>query len=53
MQFATSAQGANYQQEWGEYGYEDTVNYNNASGNFAPDGKLDAVNYNNVSSQKT
>ncbi len=50
-QFATAAQGANYQQEWGEYGYEDTVNYANAGGNFAPDGVLDAPNYNNVSAE--
>jgi Tfp pilus assembly protein PilX len=49
MQFATAAQGANYQGQWGEYGYEDTVNYSNSGANFAPDGKLDAVNYNGVS----
>ena len=48
-QFATSAQGANYQQEWGEYGYEDTVNYSNSGASFAPDGHLDPLNYNNVS----
>jgi len=47
-QFATSAQGANYQQQWGEYGYEDTINYANAGNNFAPDGALDPLNYNNV-----
>ena len=51
MQFATAAQGANYQSQWGEYGYEDTVNYANAGANFAPDGKLDAVNYNGVSAE--
>ncbi|MGA7751264.1 MAG: hypothetical protein WCB05_00480 [Candidatus Sulfotelmatobacter sp.] len=51
MQFATSAQGANYQTYWGEYGYEDTVNYANASNSFAPDGKLDPVNYNGVSAE--
>jgi hypothetical protein len=50
-QFATVAQGPNYQQEWGEYGYEDTVNYANAGGNFAPDGALDPPNYNNVSAE--
>ena len=50
-QFATAAQGANYQGEWGEYGYEDTVNYANAGGNFSPDGVLDAVNYNGVSAE--
>jgi Tfp pilus assembly protein PilX len=49
MQFATAAQGANYQGQWGEYGYEDTVNYSNAGGAFAPDGRLDGVNYNGVS----
>lgn len=49
MQFATSAQGANYQQYWGEYGYEDVVNYANAGNSFAPDGVLDPLNYNGVS----
>jgi Tfp pilus assembly protein PilX len=51
MQFATTAQGANYQQQWGEFGYEDTVNYANAGNNFAPDGTLDPVNYNGVSAE--
>jgi len=51
MQFATSTQGSNYQSQWGEYGFEDTVNYANAAGNFAPDGKLDPVNYNGVSAE--
>jgi len=51
MQFATAAQGANYQQQWGEYGYEDTVNYHNAGAGFAPDGALDPVNYNGVSAE--
>jgi hypothetical protein len=36
---------------WGEYGYEDTVNYANAGNNFAPDGKLDGTNYNGVSDE--
>jgi len=48
-QFATATQGANYQNEWGEYGFEDTVNFANAGGNFAPDGALDPLNYNGVS----
>jgi hypothetical protein len=51
MQFATGAQGANYKTQWGEYGYEDTVNYSNAGANFNPDGKLDPVNYNGVSAE--
>jgi len=51
MQFATALQGANYQGQWGEYGYEDTVNYNNAGNKFAPDGVLDPVNYNGVSAE--
>ena len=51
MRFATGAQGPNYQSEWGEYGYEDTVNYHNAGSNFAPDGALDPVNYNGVSAE--
>ncbi len=50
-QFATVAQGANYQQYWGEYGYEDTVNYANAGGSFAPDGALDPPNYNGISAE--
>jgi hypothetical protein len=50
-QFATTAQGANYQQYWGEYGFEDSVNYANAGNNFAPDGMLDPVNYNGVSDE--
>jgi hypothetical protein len=49
MQFATVAQGANYQTYWGEYGYEDSVNYSNAGNNFAPDKTLDANNYNGIS----
>lgn len=49
MQFATTAQGANYQYEWGEYGFEDTINYANLSGNLMPNGTLDPVNYNGVS----
>jgi hypothetical protein len=49
MQFATAVQGANYQYEWGEYGFEDTVNYANLSNNLKPDGGLDPVNYNGVS----
>ena len=33
----------------GEYGFEDTVNYVNASSKFAPDNKLEPNNYNGVS----
>ena len=33
----------------GEYGFEDSVNYANAAGAFAPDGKLEPNNYNGVS----
>jgi Tfp pilus assembly protein PilX len=36
---------------WGEYGFEDTVNYANAGGKFAPDGVLDGANYNGVSDE--
>jgi len=35
----------------GEYGFEDTVNYANAGGAFAPDGKLEPNNYNGVSAE--
>jgi hypothetical protein len=51
MQFATAAQGANYKTQWGEFGYEDTVNYANAGAGFKPDGRLDAANYNGVSAE--
>lgn len=51
MQFATSTQGANYQQYWGEYGFEDSVNYANAGAAFAPDGALDPANYNGISAE--
>jgi hypothetical protein len=49
MQFATSTQGVNYQYQWGEYGFEDTVNYANLTNQLKPDGVLDPVNYNGVS----
>jgi hypothetical protein len=45
MQFVAS--GNSWQ--WGEYGFEDTVNYANAGNSFKPDGKLDPNNYNGVS----
>ncbi|MFZ0318741.1 MAG: hypothetical protein WAL56_06420 [Candidatus Sulfotelmatobacter sp.] len=48
MQFATPTTPEN---QWGEYGYEDTVNYANAGNNFKPDGALDPVNYNGVSAE--
>lgn len=48
LQFANAA--SPYSQ-WGEYGYEDTVNYANAGSAFKPDGKLDPVNYNGVSAE--
>jgi Tfp pilus assembly protein PilX len=51
MQFATSAQGPNYQQYWGEYGFEDSVNYQNSGAHFAPDGALDPLNYNGISAE--
>ncbi len=35
--------------QWGEYGYEDTVNYAKSASSFKPDGALDALNYNGVS----
>jgi Tfp pilus assembly protein PilX len=46
MQFASATTPEN---QWGEYGFEDTVNYANAGSSFKPDGKLDPVNYNGVS----
>jgi Tfp pilus assembly protein PilX len=50
MQFTTQANQTTYGM-WGEYGYEDTVNYANATNNFAPDGNLDPNNYNGVSAE--
>ena len=50
-QFATTANCPTANLCWGEYGFEDTVNYANAGANFAPDGVLDAVNYNGVSAE--
>ncbi len=49
MQFATSTQGANYAYLYGEYGFEDTVNYANLTNDLKPDGALDPANYNGVS----
>ena len=46
MQFAPEAAP---QYQWGEYGFEDTVNFSNMSNKQAPDGHLDPVNYNGVS----
>jgi Tfp pilus assembly protein PilX len=46
MQFAPEAAP---QYQWGEYGFEDTVNFSNMGSKQAPDGKLDPVNYNGVS----
>jgi len=50
-QFATAVNCPTPSLCWGEFGYEDTVNYANAGNNFAPDGKLDPVNYNGVSDE--
>lgn len=49
MQFATATQGGNYATFYGEYGFEDTVNYLNSGSNFMPDGRLDSTNYNGIS----
>jgi len=50
-QFATTTICGVPWQCWGEYGFEDTVNYANAGANFAPDGILDPVNYNGISAE--
>jgi Tfp pilus assembly protein PilX len=48
MQFTNPGLGTNPYNQWGEYGYEDTVNY--AAGSpFKPNGSLEPVNYNGVS----
>jgi hypothetical protein len=49
MQFATSCGSISCQWQYGEYGYEDTVNYVNSSNKFAPNGALEPNNYNLVS----
>lgn len=49
MQFTNPTAASQSQAQWGEYGYEDTVNYANSGSSFKPDGKLDPKNYNNVS----
>ncbi len=49
MQFAPPGAAPNPYNQWGEYGYEDVVNYVNAGNNFAPDGALEPINYNKVS----
>jgi hypothetical protein len=46
MQFANVSSP---QYQWGEYGFEDTVNYANIGSQLKPDGRLDPVNYNGVS----
>ncbi len=48
MQFTNPAGPSQSQSQWGEYGFEDTVNYSDGAP-YAPDGKLEPVNYNNVS----
>jgi hypothetical protein len=49
MQFATTCGTVACQWLYGEYGYEDTVNYVNSAANFAPNGALEPNNYNGVS----
>ena len=49
MQFTNPAAANQSQSQWGEYGFEDTVNYANAANKFKPDGAPDPVNYNGVS----
>jgi hypothetical protein len=49
MQFATNCGSIACQWQYGEYGYEDTVNYVNSSNKFAPTGSLEPNNYNGVS----
>ncbi len=49
MQFTNPAAPSQNQSQWGEYGFEDTVNFANIGNNLKPDGGLDPVNYNGVS----
>jgi len=48
MQFTNPAGAKQSQSQWGEYGFEDTVNYA-AGGTFKPNGALEPNNYNGVS----
>jgi len=49
MQFTNPGGTAQSQSQWGEYGYEDVVNYANSGNSFKPNGALDPNNYNGVS----
>ncbi len=49
MQFTNPAGAHQSQSQWGEYGFEDTVNFANLGNNLKPDGALDPLNYNGVS----
>jgi hypothetical protein len=49
MQFTNPGGTSQSQSQWGEYGYEDTVNYANSGNSFKPNGTLDPNNYNGVS----
>jgi hypothetical protein len=48
-QFTNPAGVGQSQTQWGEYGFEDTVNFANIGANLKPDGNLDPLNYNGVS----
>jgi Tfp pilus assembly protein PilX len=49
MQFANNCGTLTCTTQYGEYGFEDTVNLANIGNKLAPDGVLDALNYNGVS----
>jgi Tfp pilus assembly protein PilX len=49
MQFANNCGTLTCTTQYGEYGFEDSVNLANISNNLAPDGVLDPLNYNGVS----
>jgi Tfp pilus assembly protein PilX len=51
MQFTNPGGPSQSQSQWGEYGFEDVVNYANSGNNFKPDGALDPNNYNGVSAE--
>ena len=49
MQFTNPTGPSQSQSQWGEYGFEDTVNFANLANSLKPDGHLDPNNYNGVS----
>lgn len=51
MQFTNPNGASQSQSQWGEYGFEDTVNNANLANSYKPNGTLEPNNYNGVSSE--